>query len=239
MTALVRMRVAAYLRAQFAVAPTVAGLVVLAALYGGGVARPEEAYGVSAAVMFPVLAWQAKIFFDAEPDVARRLARLAVGGAGPEIRSGLLGAALTAIPTIAAAMILPWLFGGVGTGLPSNEGPAAPLGLALVVGLWAHLIAVPPAVAVGAWASRPISTDTGRAAAILVGGTVLAIVLGLFSSPVPWLAPPLMAVARFTTSTGDPSSGATLTTSLLLTGWAVAWAAALIAGYWRLRLRRA
>ena len=35
-----------------------------------------EAYGVSAVVLFPVLAWQTKLLLDVEPDVQRRLARV-------------------------------------------------------------------------------------------------------------------------------------------------------------------
>ncbi|MFG1949970.1 hypothetical protein [Micromonospora sp. NPDC048830] len=52
-SALVRLRLAAFLRTGRAVAPLLAGLLVLGVLYGGGRAEPAEAYGVSAVVLFP------------------------------------------------------------------------------------------------------------------------------------------------------------------------------------------
>lgn len=231
MTAIIRLRLAAYLRAYLAIAPTLAGLIVLAILYGGGVARPEEAYGVSALVLFPVLAWQVKILLDAEPDVQRRLIRVAAGSPGREIGAGLLAAATTAVPTLALGLVLPWLFGGVGS-VRSGETAPLPLFAALAVGVWVHLIAVPPAVAVGAWASRPVSRTAGVSVSVLAGGTILAIVLGLSFSPIPWLMPPLMAAARAT------SSGLSPTSILRLTAWSLLWTAIVGAGYWRLRLRR-
>lgn len=232
MTAILRLRLGAYVRAYHAIAPLIAGLVVLGLLYGGGVSRPEEAYGVSAIVMFPVLAWQAKILLDVEPDVQRRLVRVAAGTASREIVAGLLAAALTAVPTVLLALVLPWLVGGVASGV-YLRGQPAPLSLAvaLAVGVWTHLIVVAPAVALGAWASRPISRTAGTAAAVLAGGSVLAIVLGLNFSPVPWLVPPLMAAAR---AASRPDAGQVVS----LTGWALAWAALALAGYGRLRLRR-
>ena len=161
MIAIVGMRLNGYLRAYYAIAPAIAGLVVLATLYGGGVTRPEEAYGVSALVLFPVLAWQAQILFDAEPDVQRRLVRVAAGDPGREIGAGLLAAASAAVPTVVvrcAALGLP-----LGRAGASSTGEAAPLGLgaALAVGVWAHLLVVPAAVALGGWASRAVAGTPG------------------------------------------------------------------------------
>ena len=131
MIALVRMRLAGFLRTGRALAPLLAGLVVLGILYGGGAARPAEAYGVSAVVLFPVLAWQTKILLDAEPDVQRRLARVAVGaGAGrwsPGCSPPPWSPRWRRSPS---ALVLPWLFGGVDR--PGRSGrPARPAGLAL------------------------------------------------------------------------------------------------------------
>jgi hypothetical protein len=233
LTAIVRLRLAAYVRAYHAVAPLIAALVVLGTLYGGGVSRPEEAYGVSAIVMFPVLAWQAKILLDVEPDVQRRLVRVAAGTASREISAGLLAAAATGVPTILLALGLPWLVGGVGDAVYLKGQPAPlSLGAALAVGIWTHLLVVGPAVALGAWASRPVSRTIGGAVSVLTAGSVLAIVVGLSFSPIPWVAPPLMAVARAT------SDGLSAGQVLGLTGWALAWAGVAIVGYWRLRLRR-
>jgi hypothetical protein len=231
-TAILRLRLGAYVRAQHAIAPLIGGLVVLLTLYGGGVSRPEEAYGVSGLVMFPVLAWQAKILLDVEPDVQRRLVRVAAGTPGREIAAGLVTAAATAVPTILLALGLPWLVGGVGSVHYADQPAPLGLGAALAVGLWVHLLVLGPAVALGAFASRPISRTVGRAVSVLIAGSVLALVLGLAFSPVPWLAPPLMATARAT------NNGLTGVDLIRLTGWALAWAAVATAGYWRLRLRR-
>jgi hypothetical protein len=233
MSALVRMRLAAYLKAQYVIAPSLVGLGLVGILYGGGVARPEEAYGVSALLLFPVLAWQVKILLDAEPDVQRRLARVTVGSGGREIAAGLTAGAVTAIPTILAGLVLPWLFGGVGLGHQSPAGAApASLGVALVVGVWAHLLALLGGLGVGAMASRPISRRNGIAVTVLAGGAIATVLLGLKASPIPWVAPPIMAVARF--GAGELS----LAVAVRLSVWAVVWCGVVLAGYWLLRLRR-
>jgi hypothetical protein len=223
------MRLAAYLRAQSVVAPFTLAVVVLAMSYGGGVARPEEAYGVSAVILFPILAWQSKILLDAEPDVQRRLARIAVGTRA-EIGSGLLAAAVAMVPTIVVAMVLPWAVGGVSM---SVDGPPLSLAGALGIGVAVHLLVVPPALAVGAWASRPAGRRPGGAVAVLAFGALLALILGLKSSPAPWLAPPLVAAAK------DAQSGHFGAELPVLAGWALAWSAVVAAAYWRLRQTRA
>lgn len=232
MLAIIGMRLHGYLRGYYAIAPAVAGLVVLATLYGGGIARPEEAYGVSAIVLFPVLAWQAQIVFDSEPDVQRRLTRLAAGTAGREITTGLLAAAAAALPTLVVAMILPWVFQSVGP-VP-GVGEAVPLGVgaALAVGVWAHLLVIPPAVALGGFASRAVSRTRAIGVIVLVTGSVVSILFGLDGSPFAFAAPPLMTAAR-ATANGMSASGL-----WWLSVWAAAWAAAAIALYWRVRLRR-
>ncbi len=227
MTALVRMRLAGFLQTGRAAAPLLAALVVLSVLYGGGQSQAGEAYGVSAAILFAVLAWQTKLLLDVEPDVQRRLGRVAVGAAR-ETAAGVLAALLAGLPVILVALILPWLVGGVTT--PGEGDP--PLAEGIALGVWAHLLLLLPAVALGALASRAVSAQAARGLAILVGGVVMAIVLGLKSSPAPWLAPPLMAAAR------DTSGGAGLVDVVVTTGWGVVWAAAAVAGYARLRRGR-
>jgi hypothetical protein len=232
MSAIVGMRLNGYLRGYYAIAPAVAGLVVLATLYGGGVTRPEEAYGVSALVLFPVLAWQAQILFNSEPDVQRRLVRLAAGTSAREITTGLLAAAVAALPTLVVALILPWVFRSVGpVELEDGVAPLS-LGAALAVGVWAHLLVIPAAIALGGFASRAVSRSRAIGVVALVAGSLLAILLGLEASPVPWLAPPLMATARAATQ------GISVAGVWWLTVWAVAWSAVAIAAYWRVRLRR-
>jgi hypothetical protein len=196
------------------------------------VTRPEEAYGVSALVLFPVLAWQAQILFNSEPDVQRRLVRLAAGTSAREITTGLLAAAVAALPTLVVALILPWVFRSVGpVELEDGVAPLS-LGAALAVGVWAHLLVIPAAIALGGFASRAVSRSRAIGVVALVAGSLLAILLGLEASPVPWLAPPLMATARAATQ------GISVAGVWWLTVWAVAWSAVAIAAYWRVRLRR-
>lgn len=233
MTAMIGLRLGAYLRAYHAVAPMIAGLVVLSILYGGGRARPEEAYGVSAVVLFPVLAWQVKILLDAEPDVQRRLMRVAAGSWHREVAAGLFAGAVAGLPTIALGLALPWLLAGVTTAPVEGQPPPLGVGAALALGVWAHLLALLAAVGFGAWASRAVSRSAGTAVSLLAGGTVAAIVLGLRFSPVPWLVPPLMPTAR---AIADETI--TIAAGLGLTAWAAGWSGVVLAGYWALRRRR-
>jgi hypothetical protein len=221
---LVIMRIAGFLRTGRCVPPLLAALVLLGILYGGGQAEAAEAYGVSALMMFPVLAWQTKLLLDAEPDIQRRLARVALRSRSREAAAGLFAAGLLAVPVVVFALGLPWLF---------NALKPTDVGTGLLLGVWAHAIAVPPALALGAWSSRVVAGTPGRATAILVGCAVLALVLGLHTSPVRWLAPPLMGTAR--ALAGGIGAGALVG----LTAWALAWAAVALAGYGWLRRRRA
>ncbi|MER5337622.1 hypothetical protein [Micromonospora sp. NPDC002717] len=228
MTALLRLRLAGFLRTGRALAPLLAGLVALGVLYGGGRAQPGEAYGVSAVVLFPVLAWQTKVLLDVEPDVQRRLAQALVG-VRRERLAGLLAAGVAGLGTVVVALVFPWLVGGV-AGPVGPDDRSVPLGLA--VGLWAHLLAVPAAVALGALASRACAGSAGYGVAVLALGGVGAVALGLSGSVAPWLAPPVMATAR--AAAGDLAAS----TVALLTGWAVAWSAVAGAAYlWRRRTR--
>ncbi|PWU58027.1 hypothetical protein DLJ47_00615 [Micromonospora sp. S4605] len=228
MIALVRLRLAGFLRTGRALAPVLAGLVALGVLYGGGRAQPGEAYGVSAAVLFPVLAWQTKVLLDVEPDGQRRLARVVAGFRGEQV-AGLLAAGVAALGTVAVALVFPWLVGGV-TG-PVEPGDQ-PVVIGVTLGAWAHLLVVPAAVALGALASRASTGSAGYGVAVLAVGGVGAVVLGLSGSVAPWLAPPVMATARAVA--GD----LTLPVAALLTAWTAGWSAVALAGYsWRRRSR--
>jgi hypothetical protein len=227
--ALAGMRLHAFVRTGRAVAPLIAALAVLSILYGGGRAEPGEAYGVSALILFPVLAWQTKILLDVEPDVQRRLARVAAGSAAREITAGLLAAAVTGLGVIVLALAMPWLLQGVE---PDPAGIGADLA-AVARGLGVHLLALPPAVALGGLACRAVTRSAGNGVAVLVTGSVLAIVLGLQSSPVPWLVPPLMATARYA------ASGSGAATALWLAAHALVWSAVALGAYSRLRRTRA
>src|SRR5690242_7742967 len=148
MIALVRMRLHGYVRTGRILAPFLACLIMLGTLYGGGAAQVGEAYGVSALLLFPVLAWQTKLLLDVEPDVQRRLALAAIGSRAREATAGLVAAAIVALPLVLLALVLPWVFGAV---------KSTDAGSGVLLGLWAHAIVIPAAVAVGAWSSRVVA----------------------------------------------------------------------------------
>ncbi|MFC7273599.1 hypothetical protein ACFQS1_06400 [Paractinoplanes rhizophilus] len=225
MSALVRMRVAGFVRGGRALPPLIAVLVVLGIIYGGGASPASVAYGYSAAALFPVLAWLTKLLLDTEPDVQRRLARLAVGPAR-EATAGLLAAVVLSLAVCAAAMAAPWLFGGIDT--------SQALGSGVLLGVLAHLLAVPPAVAVGALASRAVTGSVRLGVTVLVVSAMLVVVLGLSGSFAPWLVPPVMATARALNDPAVPPAGE-LT---LLVAWAALWCAVAYAGYGWLRRAR-
>jgi hypothetical protein len=224
MTALIRMRLAAFLRTGRVIAPLLAVLAVILIAYGGGQASSREAYGFSAVLIFPVLAWQTQLLLNAEPDTQRRLALVALGSRTRELAAGLVAALLLALPAIGLELVVPWLVGGVTAG----GDPAGALGF----GGWALAIAVPPAVLLGALASRVVTGSPGRGIAVLTGGSVLAIVLGIRTSPAPWLAPPLLSTARAMASGIDAAAVARLSV------WSAAWTALALLGYWALRRTR-
>ena len=231
--ALVRMRLAAFVRTGRALPPLLAGLVILGVIHGGGKAQAGEAYGFSAVALFPVLAWQVKLVLDTEPDVQRRLA-LATVGPRREITAGLLAATVAGAATVAFAMVVPWLVGALAIG--GIEGPRKPGDLPLATGIalgsWAHLAALTAAVGLGALASRPVTRSALNGVAVLATGSVLAIVLGLRGSVAPWLVPPLMAAARDLAGRPDGPGVAALSAQ------AVTWTAAVVAIYLRLRRTR-
>ena len=223
------MRLHGFVRTGRALAPLIAGLVVLGILYGGGKAQAGEAYGVSAVVLFPVLAWQAKLLLDVEPDVQRRLALVTTGSRAREAAAGLLAAATANLATVLVALVLPWLIGGIRG--PRSAGDL-PLAEGVALGVWAHLLVVPAAVALGALASRAATRSTMYGVGILAGGVVVALVLGLKNSVAPWLAPPVMQTAR---ALNAAPGGADV---LLLTVHGLLWSAVALTGYGWLRQRR-
>jgi hypothetical protein len=227
MTGLVRMRLRGYFRTGRIVAPTLACLVVLGTFYGGGAAQAGEAYGVSALLMFPIIAWQTKLLLDVEPDVQRRLARVAVGSTTREWAAGLVAAGIAAVPLLLLALTLPWPLGGVQGPVRPEDPPLLP---GVVAGVWAHVILVAPAVVLGALASRAVTRTFGVGATVLVGGAVLALVLGLRGSPMWWAAPPLLSIIRLTVR-GFVASGVT-TISLHVAVWTI------VAGAIYARVRR-
>jgi hypothetical protein len=228
-TALIRMRLSAFVRSGRALAPLITGLVVLGVIYGGGASPAAAAYGYSALTLFPLLAWQTKLVLDAEPDVQRRLARLTLG-AGREAAAGLIAAALLGLAVCAVAMLAPLPFHAVRGPRPGESSLAA----GVLAGILAHLLAVPAGVALGALASRVVTRTIRNGLIVLVVGAVLTIVLGLRGSVAPWLVPPVMDTARRLTAPHLPPAG----TFVLLTAWALAWCGAVLGLYgWARRSR--
>nr|WP_205862574.1 hypothetical protein [Planosporangium thailandense] len=220
------MRLAGYVRTGRFLAPLLTCLLVLGGFYGGGQAPAGEAYGVSALLLFPVFAWQTKLLLDAEPDVQRRLAVVALGSARRERAAGLLAAVVAALPLVVLALVLPWVLAGIQV----HPHPGDPtLGSGIAVGLWAHLVVVAPAVALGGLASRAVTRAFGTGAVVLVCGVVVTLVLGLRGSPVWWLAPPALPVTRLAVR------GFVLAEVAKLTAHAAVWTAAAVVGYSRVR----
>ncbi|WP_433724839.1 hypothetical protein ACQP2Y_04455 [Actinoplanes sp. CA-051413] len=232
MIALVRMRLAAFVRGGRALAPLIAALALLGVIHGGGQSPAAPAYGYSAVMLFPVLAWQAKLVLDTEPDGQRRLARLAVG-ARREAAAGLLAATILGLAFCVVALLVPWWpFHAISSPEAGSAEPSLAAGIAL--GVLAHLLAVPAAVALGALASRAVTRTVRNGLIVLVTGSVLVVVLGLSGSVAPWLVPPVMATARALSADHLPAAG----TFWLLAGWTTLWCAVAFGGYGRLRRSR-
>jgi hypothetical protein len=225
------MRIAGFLRSGRALAPAIAGLVVLGVIYGGGASAAAPADGYSAVMLFPVLAWQTKLLLDAEPEVQRKIARLTVG-ARREAAAGVIAAAMLGLIVCVIAMLAPWPFHAIREPLPGSGEPSMAAGIAL--GVLAHLLAIPAGVGLGALSSRAVVRSVRNGVAVLVVGAILAIVLGLKGSIAPWLVPPVMAMARALTATPLPAGGE----FWLLIAWSLAWCAVALAGYGWLRRRR-
>lgn len=228
LAALVRMRLYAFARSGRIAAPLILGIIVIGTLYGGGAVAAGEGYGLSAFVLVPVLAWQTKLLLDTEPDVARRLAVVTVGRRR-EIAAGLIAAALVAVTVVCLAIVLPWLFGGIKT--HDDHGPPFIDGLTL--GVWAHLLAIGPAAALGALSSRVVTRSAGHGAMTLIGGWIALVVIGLPRSPVRWLGPPLLADSN--------AAHQVIRTPVVLglTGWMLAWTATAVVAYVMMRRTRA
>lgn len=227
-TALARMRLEGYVRSGRVLFPALATLVVLGVAYGGGAAQAGEAYGYSAVVLFPVLAAQTQMLLNTEPDVQRRLSVVAVGGVRREMLAGALAAVVASLSAVVVALTVPWLLGGI-TGPHSPDDPSLAAGFA--AGIWAYLLLLPPAVALGTLASRAAVGSVGFGLAVLASGCVLGYVVGVRDSAVWWLGPPLLPTARATVE------GLDVAALLGYTGQSLAWTAAVAALYVWLRRR--
>lgn len=230
MTTLVRMRLTAFVGSGRIVAPAILSLAVLGVLYGGGSSLAAPAYGYSATIFFPVLAWMVKLLLDTEPDVQRRLARVAVG-TRRELTAGLLAASLAGLILCVFAMVVPLAIGAIRP--PEPHEPSMLSGILL--GALAHLLALAGALSLGALSSRVVAGTLAKGLMLLVGGAILVIILGLSHSVAPWLVPPVMATARALNADTLPDAARVT----LLTAWTAVWCLVTLTAYARLRVRRA
>ncbi|WP_199515845.1 hypothetical protein [Nucisporomicrobium flavum] len=229
MTSLVRMRLGGFVRSGRILAPLIAGMVVLGVIHGGGKSAAAPAYGYSAVMFFPVFAWLTKLLLDAEPDVQRRLARVAVGPAR-EAAAGALAAAAVGSVFCLVAIVAPLPLGAIRGPEPGEPSMAAGIGL----GVLAHLLSLAAGVGLGALASRAVTRSVRAGITVLVTGAVLGVVLGLQGSIAPWLVPPLMATARALAAVPLPPAG----DLWLLSGWTILWCTAVFTAYAWLRRSR-
>ncbi len=229
MASLIRMRLYAFVRSGRVAAPAVTSIIVIGTLYGGGAVQAGEGYGLSAYVLVPVLGWQTKLVLDTEPEVARKLATVIVGRRR-EIVAGVIAAAVVALCTVVLALALPWLFGGI-TGKHAPGDPTLADGI--VLGAWAHLLALGPALAIGTLSSRVVTRSAGYGALALVAGWLTLVVVGLPRSPVRWIGPPMLAVSH-------EAHRAIRTASVVgLSVWTLAWTGVALAAYAAMRRVRA
>jgi hypothetical protein len=154
---------------------------------------------------------------------------VALGSASREQATGLLAAVAAALPLVGFALALPWAIAGIQLH-PRPEEPSLTSGVS--AGLWAHLVLVLPAVALGALASRAVTRSFGLGVMVVVAGAVLSLVLGLHGSPIWWMVPPMLSVTRMATHGFVVSGVAPITVH------ALAWTAFAVAGYVRVRRLR-
>lgn len=217
-------RVVGYCRSLRVLPPLLVSVALVLMLYGGGgSALPGEAYGLSALLLFPVMAWHARLALDTEPDVQRLLGVVAVGGPGREAASGLLAAGAAAGSALALGVAAPL---GLGA-LTLQPGPGGLL-RAAALGLGLHAVAAAPALAVGAWSSRAVTRSAGGGALLLAGATLAVLLLGLRPDwPTRWLVPQLLDAAR-AAGEGGPAPGAP---GVVVVLHALLWSTAALAGY--------
>jgi hypothetical protein len=223
-TALVQLRLRALLRGKVGLLPAVALILIVALIVSGVRSTPAQAYTVSVAMLFPVIAIQTTMLLDSEPAIHTDLVILALGSRPREIVAGLLAAALAALATVLAVLVVPWLVGGI---RPTPQ--AATVGLLL--GAAAHLAVVVPAITLGAAASRLVTGDPMKSVGVLFAGVIVTYAFGRRDLSVEWLVPPVLATLRVLT---DPSPSA----ALAVAARALCWSAVALAGYAAIRLRR-
>lgn len=228
---LLRFQLHGFFASNRALPPYVLALLSLFVLNGTGSAPALDAYATSAIVLFPTFAWTARQLLETEPDEQRALSAIAVGNRICAQGSSLLAALIACCPIVVVALVLPWPLGTIQ--VPAGES----LGVDLFLGLLLHLLAIPPAVLIGAWASRPIVVDRGRSMLTLVGTSVASILLGVesWSPAAAAVAPPLASSVR----AADRGEHHLLSSLPLLVLHTALWCLLIGTGWLALRRRRA
>ncbi|MEU3609829.1 ABC transporter, partial [Streptomyces sp. NPDC035033] len=165
MTALLRYHSALFFRSQRWLAP----LLLYAALVAVGV-RPGDpvhgSLGIAAAGLLPVSAWAVRICLTREPAAARAVVAAAGGRSRAHLAALLTGTGWSVLAGAAAA--------GAVTATGDTTGTSGPA--ALLAGVLAATACALTGAAVGALASRPFLKAPGWSLAVLLLGSLLALV---------------------------------------------------------------
>jgi hypothetical protein len=228
---LIRFQLQGFFASSRALPPYVLALLSLFVLHGTGSSPALDTYATSAIVLFPTFAWTARQLLETEPDEQRALSAIAVGHRLRTHASSLVAAAIACCPILLAAMLAPWPMRAIE--VPVGESLSADL----LLGLLLHLLAIPPAVLIGAWASRPLVVDRGRSMLTLVGTSVASILLGVesWSGIAAAVAPPLASSVR----AADRGSHHLLSSLPLLVLHTGLWCVVIGAAWLTVRRRRA
>lgn len=174
--ALVRFKLAAYVRSHLVLQPVLALLALMILLYSTRVPAGGElsAYADSAMLLTLICAWAARSLLNGEPDTQRLVSMTSAGRPHREIAAGLGAAAVVNLGLAALAVAIP-----LAIGFAATPGGGV-LGTAVVV----HLLGVSAGTALGAVTSRPLLPSPATSLLALLGGYVALVVLSV--TPLAW-----------------------------------------------------
>lgn len=179
---LVRLRLISVVRRQTPLlAP--AGALLIMLMFGALNSPLADVATAGVVLLFPALAYQARIAVDLEPLAHTDLTTLAIGSAGRRAAADIVAGLLAAGPFVLAAYLIA-ILGGL------LHGGVRPAGIAYAaIALAACAVT---AVSIGLCCSR-----AGAAGAIgLLAAIVLTFVIDSRHGPITWLAPPVIGSLR-------------------------------------------
>jgi hypothetical protein len=224
MIGLTRFQLAGFLRSLRVIQPLLAMLLMLVLVLMNlpTSEKPEQipelivgGYGDTAALMFPIWAWTARVLLDTEPDGQRELTALAAGRPFTSAVAALIAAYLTnvalTVPVLAPLLIY---------GTTKSAGAALPA-------LLLHLLAAAAATLVGAFTTRALIPSQAVSILALLAACVAVLLMGL--GPLSPLAVPMVAWLQATSdgATAFTNAMPTLATHLLI--WSTITTAAYLA----------